>query len=38
MSMDTFLSSIVPLIRDIDDMIDEAEELGFNHEQEKEKD
>jgi len=35
--MDTFLSSIVPLLRDIDDMVDEVEAIGFKHEQEKEK-
>jgi len=37
MLMDTFLTSIVPLIRTIDDMVDAVEDIGFKHEQEKEK-
>jgi hypothetical protein len=35
--MDTFLSSIVPVLRSIDDMVDAWDNIGFNHEQEKEK-
>ena len=37
MLMDTFLSSIVPILRSIDDMVDAWDNIGFKHEQEEEK-
>jgi hypothetical protein len=35
--METFLRSIVPILRTLDDAVDEAIDSGFNNEQEKEK-